>query len=172
MSDSRPKPPVPQWPSDPKDAVSVPSQRPRHVQISVILMYAGAFVSAASALVVIFASKAPLHKAIEESLRRRKEPVTPERVEQMANSTVTMLIIASLVAAAVWVAVAFFTSRQQNWARMVATVLGVLNIFATFVLFGTTVQQLLLLVIGIAAVAFLWTPGSRQWFGTSPRLKV
>lgn len=171
MSD-RPMSPMPQWPSDPKDAVAAPTQRPRHVQFSVILMYAGSLVSAASALIVIFASKAPLHKAIEESLRRRKEAVTPEAVERMANSTVTMLIISSLVAAVVWAAVAYFTSRQKNWARMIATVLGVLNIFATFVIFGTTVQQLLLLLIGIAAVAFLWTPASRQWFGTSPRLKV
>jgi hypothetical protein len=172
MSDDRPSAPMPQWPRDPKDAVAGPSDRPRHVQIATILMYAGAIVSVAAAVLAYFAPRGPLEDAAENALRQRKQAVTPEAVDALVSSTITTLIIIMLAAAVIWAMLGFFTSKRKNWARMVATVLGVLNVLATFLYFGPSAPALLLVVIGIAAVALLWTQTSRQWFGTSPRLKV
>lgn len=173
MSDDRPSKPMPSWPTDPKDAVVAPYDRPRHVLISVILMYAGGVVAAVSAALTYFiAPRAALREAAEESLRQRKQPVTPAAAEALVNSTVTMVVTIMIVSAVVWAVVGYFTSRRMNWARMVATVLAVLNVFATFTFFGRTPSALLLMLIGIASVVLLWTQTSRQWFGSTPRLKV
>ncbi|MBM7784043.1 hypothetical protein [Tenggerimyces flavus] len=173
MSEDRPSKPMPSWPSDPKDAVVAPSDRPRLVLISVILMYAGGVVSAvAGALTYFIAPREALRQAAEQSLRQRKQAVTPAAVDALVNSTVTMVVTIMVVSAVVWAVIAYFTSRRMNWARMIATVLGVLNVFATFTFFGRTPSALLLMLIGLASVALLWTQTSRQWFGSTPKLKV
>jgi hypothetical protein len=173
MSDERPSTPLPHWPTDPKDAAVVPSDRPRYVLISVILMYAGGVVAAVSAALTYFiAPREALREAAEQSLQQRKQAVTPQAVDALVNSTVTMVVSIMVVSAIVWAVIGYFTSRRMNWARMIATVLGVLNVFATFTFFGRTPSALLIMMIGLVAVALLWAPASRQWFGTTSRLKV
>lgn len=169
LSTPPPMSPMPSWPSGEGDAAVTPTQRPRLIQIAMYLMYVGAALSAVS-VVAVFGSRDQLRQNAREALRQQKQPVTSERVESLANSTMIFIITLGVIMVALWLLMAIMNGKGKNWARIVASVLAVVNIW--FNLQGWSIVGLALILVGIVAAVLLWLPAARPWFETSRRSRV
>ena len=95
---------------------------PRPVRTAVLLMYAGAALSAVSLIVSVLS-----FHAIERVIRNASSTLTAQQVHNDAIVAVTIAVVESLIAIGLWLLMAWGNKNGQNWARIVATVLFGLN---------------------------------------------
>jgi hypothetical protein len=161
--------PMPSWPSGEGDAPAAPTQRPRLIQIAMYLMYAGAALSAVS-VIAVFGSRDQLQQNAREALRAQKQPVTSERVDSLANSTMMFIIALGVIMVALWILMAIMNGKGKGWARIMASILAVANIW--FNLRGLSIVGIALILVGIVSAVMLWLPAARPWFETSRRSRA
>ena len=160
---------------------------PAPVQTAVKLMYAGAAISAVTAIIML-----ALIPAIKAALRTANPSLTAGQVRDV-NVLITLAIVSGLVTAVLWPWMARANGHGRNWARIVSTVLfglatleltrarsqyrgGYLARFSVggheypvihsvvgAVVLGVIVPVLLWL-IGLAVVWLLWRPVSSAFF--------
>jgi len=160
---------------------------PAPVQTAVKLMYAGAAISAVTAIIML-----ALIPAIKAALRTANPSLTAGQVRDV-NVLITLAIVFGLVTAVLWPWMARANGHGRNWARIVSTVLfglatleltrarsqyrgGYLARFSVggheypvihsvvgAVVLGVIVPVLLWL-IGLAVVWLLWRPVSSAFF--------
>ena len=160
---------------------------PAPVQTAVKLMYAGAAISAATAIIAL-----ALIPAIKAALRTANPGLTAGQVRDV-NVLITLAILFGLLTAVLWLWMARANGHGRNWARIVSTVLfglatleltrarsqyrgGYLARFSVggheypvihsvvgAVVLGVIVPVLLWL-IGLAVVWLLWRPVSSAFF--------
>lgn len=154
------------WPEEPGAADRPPAGRPRPVFVAIVLMWVGAALASVSAVRNVyfrfFVPESEIRRQILGALEQTNQKADPETVAAMESALTSMLVITVLVVIG-WVVLALMTGRGYGWARMVATVLAILNVpWAT--LMDPILTNLVAVVVGLAAVLCLWLPASRDWF--------
>lgn len=118
-------------------------------------MYVGAVLSLLGLLTVPFQTDA-VRDAIEDS----DSSLTAGEVDDAVNIAVGSIVLVGLVGVALWVWMAVKNGQGRSWARVVATVLGGLNILSTLsglLQGGTTPLSLALNLVSLAlAGVILW----------------
>jgi hypothetical protein len=143
---------------------------PSPVRTAVMLMYAGAALSAIGLIITLFS-----FHAIERIIRnaRTATPLTPHQVHSIAIATATIGVVEGLIAVGLWLLMAWANKNGKNWGRITATVLFGLN--TLFLLLGfirahvsiTVVFSLLVWLVGLGAIVLLWRRESSQYFAAA-----
>ena len=161
--------PVPQGGEMPPDPAR--PAPPRSVRRAVLLMYAGAALSAVSLIVSVLS-----FHAIERVIRNASSTLTAQQVHNDAIVAVTIAVVESLIAIGLWLLMAWGNNKGLNWARIVATVLFGLNtLFLLLSFVRATVSaslafSVLVWLIGLGAIWLLWRKESSEYFAlTGPR---
>jgi hypothetical protein len=144
---------------------------PRPVRNAVMLMYAGAALSAVSLIVVVVS-----FHAIETVIRNASPTLTQARVHQAAIAAVTIAVVESLIAIGLWLLMAWANKGGKSWGRIMATVLFGLNTVLLLLGFLRATASLslafsvLVWLVGLGAIVLLWRNESSQYFAAmSPR---
>ena len=135
------------------------------VVMAVRLMYAGAVVSALS-LVVGLATIGSLRN----SLHKSDPSLTATQLHSLQNVVVVGSVVIGLIGIGLWVWMAVMNKAGKSWARIVATVLFVLD--TLLLLLGVaragaaagTLVSILTWLIGGGAILFLWRRDASEYF--------
>ncbi len=159
------------------DADPAPPVRPRSVDLAVRLMYAGAVVSVLSGIAALFQDRDALRESIRKSLSSSGQDVTQSAVDNAITVGIVASLVVGLVVAGVWVLMGVFNGRGRSWARLVATVLGLVNVVFTITgLVGaasvtgaggglvSTLLSLVNLVLAAVILFLLWKRESSDYF--------
>lgn len=152
--------------------------RPKPVVTAVRLMYAGLLLA-----LIGVAVNAMSHHAITRALehtnasRSPADRLTADELGRAASLTYTAFLVLSVLAAIVWVVMAVTNSRGQGWARIVATVLVVLNLLLTIGMAtrGTAaaaIAEVPTVLVGAGAGWLLWQPASSRFFEQCEALRA
>ncbi len=96
---------------------------------------------------------------------------TQSQVDSVFQTIVVAAIVAGLIGIALWLWMASANGQGKKWARIVATILGVINLL--FFLFGLTAgtQPILSLlvgaasvIVGVAAIVFMYRQDATQFY--------
>lgn len=151
--------------------------RPRTVVLAVRLMYAGLLVAIIGVAVNALSRQAILTSLEHTNASRpAAERLSASSLHDAADLTYQAFLVMSILAAAVWALMAVANSRGHSWARIVATVLAVLNVLLTIGMAtrGTaaaTIAEVPTVLVGAAAVWLLWQPPSSRFFEQSDALR-
>jgi hypothetical protein len=144
---------------------------PRSVRTAVLLMYAGAALSAVSLIVSVLS-----FHAIERVIRNASSTLTAQQVHNDAIVAVTIAVVESLIAIGLWLLMAWGNKNGHVWARIVATILFGLNtlfLLLSFVRATVSVSlafSVVVWAIGLGAIVMLWRKESSEYFAlSSPR---
>jgi hypothetical protein len=144
---------------------------PRPVRTAVMLMYAGAGLSAVSLIVSVLS----LH-AIEKIIRDSSTTLTQTQVHRLAVATVTIAVVESVIAIGLWLLMAWANKAGQSWGRITATVLFTVNTgllvlsLARGAVSLSWAFELLVWLIGLGAIVLLWRKEASEYFAAmSPR---
>jgi len=168
-----PQQPIPSYPGGPPQA---PGARPQTLNYAVYLMFAGAALGLISGTIgLIFLDQ--LVSAVVRETAQQADPATTEAAASFARLTlIGTFVILALIGAGLWVWMAFANRAGKSWARIVATIFGVIGIisylwttFSSGNLPITRVLNGLLLVVAIAALVFLWLKPSSDYFQQQSR---
>jgi hypothetical protein len=167
-----PPPPPGPWASDnlPPHPMSgyapQPVEQPQSILTAVRLMYVGAALSLLG-LLLTFTQTDAIRDAVEDS----DESLTASEVDTVVNITITAAVIAGLIGVGLWVWMAVKNGQGRSWARVVATVLGALNILFTLLgLAGgtatpvTIVTSLISLALAGVILFLLYRPESSRFY--------
>ena len=140
---------------------------PSSVRMAVMLMYAGAALSAIGLIVTLFS-----FHAIERIIRTapNANTLTQHQVHSVAIATVTIGVVEGLIAIGLWLLMAWGNKNGQSWARITATVLFGLNtLFLLLSFVRATVSaslafSVVVWLVGLGAVVMLWRKESSQYF--------
>lgn len=137
---------------------------PPSVVMAVRLMYAGAVVSAVS-LVVGLATVG----SVRTALHKANPSFTPAQLHTAQNVVVIGSVAFGLIGVGLWVWMAVMNKAGKSWARIVATVLFLLN---TLVLLlgvarggaaASFLVSILTWLIGLGAIILLWRKDSSEY---------
>ena len=144
---------------------------PSPVRRAVMLMYAGAALSAVSLIVSVLS-----FHAIERVIRNASSTLTAQQVHNDAIVAVTIAVVESLIAIGLWLLMAWGNKNGQSWARITATVLFGLNTLFLLISFvratvsASLAFSVLVWLVGLGAIVLLWRKESSQFFAvTAPR---
>jgi hypothetical protein len=126
---------------------------PSNIRNAVKLMYVGAALAAMGVLFLLFNLG-----SLREEIAQQDPGLTSEEVDAFYTMTVGSGLVLGLIAVGLWIWMAETNKRGLGWARIVATVLGGLNILVTLLMLGVTsgVDLILSLVSIVLAAAILW----------------
>ena len=143
---------------------------PPTMVMAVRLMYAGAVVSTLS-LVVGLATIGSLRN----SLHKSDPSLTAAQLHSLQNVVVVGSVVIGLIGIGLWVWMAVTNKAGKSWARIVATVLFVLD--TLLLLLGVaragaaagTLVSILTWLIGGGAILFLWRRDASEYFTAQSR---
>jgi hypothetical protein len=138
---------------------------PPSVVMAVRLMYAGAVVTAVG-LVVGLATVGSLRTALHKS----DPSLTPTQLHNLQTVVIVGSVAIGLISIGLWVWMALMNKAGKSWARIVATVLFVLD--TLFLLLGlaragaaaSSLVSVLTWLIGLGAIILLWRKDSSGYF--------
>jgi hypothetical protein len=172
-----PPPPPGPWASDnlPQHPMSYATpadvEQPQNIRLAVRLMWLGAALSLLGVLLT-FTQTDAIRDAIEDS----DSSLTASEVDTAVTATVGFVAVIGLVGVGLWLWMASANGKGQSWARIVATVLGGLNVASTlFSVFGsgstavTNVFALIGIVLAVVILVLLWRPDSSRYYELKSR---
>lgn len=149
---------------------SLAALRPKSVVTAVRLMYAGVLL-AIIGVVVNALSRGQISNALEHANASRSpsDRLSTSQLHRAADLTYTAFLTMSVLAAFLWLGMAVTNSAGHGWARIVATVLAVMNLLLTIGMLtrGTAaaaIAELPTVLIGAGVVWLLWQPASNGFF--------
>ena len=165
------------FPSYPDDSArnqaamsSTALEQPPSIRTAVLLMRIGAGVALLS-VVYTLVTLGSFEDDIKSDLAKADSTLSAADVDSAFTVLLVITIVLGLIGAALWLWMAWANGRGHRWARVVATVLGVLNIVSSIYSLSvgqTTVVPMILtvanLIIGLAALFYLYRPDSSQFF--------
>jgi hypothetical protein len=134
---------------------------PRPVRIAVILMYAGAALSAINLLVTLV-----IFHTIERAFLDASAAVTTSDAHTFAVGAIVLAVVET----GLWLLMAYANSLGRAWARNLATVLFGLNtllLLYAFARASISASQLFAVVVwlvGLSAIVLLWRRESAEFF--------
>jgi tryptophan-rich sensory protein len=170
---SAPSPYPSPYPSAPPSGAGAPAStvpQPPSIRNAVRLMWVGAAVSLIS-LVVTLATLGSLKQQIRDSVRNSGQNVKQSTVDAAFAGAIVFSVVIALIAIGLWLWMAWKNGQGRQWARIVATVLGVLNVIFTLLSFvgnratgGARILSVIDLVIAIAILVLLWRKESTDFY--------
>ncbi len=144
---------------------------PQTIMNAVKLMYVGMGLSLLG-LLFTFSSTDQIRDAVEEA----DTGLSASEVDAAVNTAIGVAVFVGLIGVALWLWMAIKNKQGRSWARVVATILGGLNI--VFTLFsltssGSGLNMIINLVtIALAAVIlwFLYRPDSSEYYAAVSRM--
>lgn len=185
MTDPTPPPPGPpgQWPSDAPAAqpgpwasdyrspAAGPMAKPQTILQAVKLMYVGAGLTVLGVLASLLQVD-----TIRDSIEDSDSSLTSSEVDSAVAFTMAFIVVTALIGVGLWLWMASANGNGKSWARVVATVLGGLNILFTLlgvVSGGSTPLSLLISVVNLVLAGYilwlLWRPESTQYYEAMSR---
>lgn len=164
-----PGPAAGQPPSWREDQPTVRPEPPSSILAAVRLMYVGAGLQL---LVVIFGLLT--RDEVREQLAEQQPELTESEIDTAATISLVFVVLIGLLAVAMWLWMAQANKRGYGWARIVATVLGGLNIaFTFFSLFQSAgvglIVQLITIALAAAILFLLYRPDSTEYYNAVSR---
>jgi hypothetical protein len=157
----------------PSSGIPVKPQRPpapQSVLNAVKLMYLGAAISTAS----LIASLADIG-AIKPALRSEFPHYTASQINHAFSGFLVLALVSAGIGIGLWILMARANGRGRNWARIVSTVLFVIETLSVLealrgpkTVVGLVFPALTWLV-GLGAIWLLWRPESSAFFKTEDR---
>ena len=143
---------------------------PPSVVMAVRLMYAGAVVSALSLVVGLVTIS-----SLRNSLHKADPSLTSTQLHNLQTVVVVGSVVIGLIGIGLWVWMAVTNKAGKSWARIVATVLFVLD--TLLLLLGVaragaaagTLVSILTWLIGGGAILFLWRRDASEYFTAQSR---
>lgn len=150
---------APQWPGD---NPSAPVARPQKVEIAFWLIIAAGVLNLVAsllgaALVGDTAQYRDLVRQVEQS----------GGTEDSLRSMITVMsIVIGVIQLGLYLLVAFFVRKGANWARILGTVFAALSLFS---LVSGNVLNIIVVLMGIAAIVLLYLKDSSPYFAKRPK---
>ncbi len=150
-------------------------QQPQSIATAVKLMYAGAALSLLASIYSLV-TLGSLRDTIEESVRETDPNASQSTIDAAYAVSIGFVVVVSLISVALWLWMAWKNGQGRAWARIVATVLGALNVLVT--LGGLTqpgsegltmILGLLTVLLGVAILVLLWKKESSQYYDAVTR---
>jgi hypothetical protein len=148
-----------------------PVEQPRTIRTAVRLMWVGAAFSLLG-VPLTFTQTDAIRDSIEDSDRS----LTQSQIDTAVNVGVAVAVISGLIGVGLWLWMASANGKGKSWARVVATVLGALNVFATLLnLAGNAVTPLSVILgivsVGLAAaiLVLLYRPDATRYYEVRSR---
>jgi hypothetical protein len=164
-----PPPPAPgPWASDsapmPDVPVAPPAEQPPPIRTAVRLMYVGAALSVLGVLLALGTRDEMRDQIIED-----RPELSQSELDTAVNVGTALIVVGGLIGVGLWLWMAYANGQGRSWARIVATVLGGLNVL--FTLLGlpsatavSVVFSLVGLVLAAAILILLWRPESSRFY--------
>lgn len=146
--------------------------RPQSVRIAVILMYAGAALSAVS-LIIILALSGRIRSAIGTAARKVKttKPLTAAQIHSIETAYLVFIVVVLLVAVGLWLWMAWANGNGKGWARIVASVFFGFNTLWLALSVGRTGGPAIFVgvgwLIGLVALILLWRRDTSEYIARS-----
>lgn len=147
---------------------------PSQLYRAVWLMYAGAIVTP---LWLLMSFGVFDRDAVRQALTQDDAGLSAEEVDQAVNAILPFTIVLCLVVGGLWLLMAIFSKRGKGWARVLASVFGLVyvmfmlwNVIGAMAQGGGPLMSLpgLLSMVSLAvaglALFYLWTMPVRTWF--------
>lgn len=151
------------------DVPAAPVPQPSSIRTAVLLMYLGAALSVIGLLVGL-ATLGSLRDNIRSRLQDNGT-FTASQLDTAYHVAVVSIVVIALIAIGLWVWMAVKNGQGRSWARIVATVLGGLNILQFLINLaqsqstaGSTVLSVISVLLAIAILVMLWRPESSAYF--------
>jgi hypothetical protein len=152
--------------------------QPATVRNAVWLMYGGAAVSVIS-IILVLAFSARFRRAVLRGLATAnaklrtegKTPLTATQMHSAASLYLAVVIIVLVIVTVLWVWMAWANNRGKGWARIVSTVLFVLDTLYLVASAGRGGLAVIVAVLGwlcgLGAIVFLWQRKSTAYLKSS-----
>jgi hypothetical protein len=152
--------------SDPQSATPAasPPGPPRLVRIAVMLMYAGAALSAINLLVTLV-----IFHTIERAFQDSSAAVTPGEAHTFAVGAIVLAVVET----GLWLLMAYANNLGRTWARVSATVLFgldtllLLYAFARASISTSQVFAVVVWLVALSATVLLWRRDSAGFFAAA-----
>lgn len=138
-----------------------PVSRPKEVDISFWLIIAAAALTVVSTIVTLATLGSPAMMEQFEMIMGAQGGEAQIDTEAFIAIAATSAVIIGIIGIAVYLLIAFMVRKGKNWARITATVLAVLSLFS---LIGGGFLQIIIVLLGVAAVVLLFTPKASGYF--------
>ncbi|MDX6317229.1 MAG: hypothetical protein QOD35_629 [Nocardioidaceae bacterium] len=152
-----------------------PPAQPPSIRRAVRLMQVGAALSLLS-LVITLATVSSLKSHLREQLRQSNTTLSTSDFNATYHVVVASAVVGSLVAVALWLWMAWKNGQGRAWARIVSTVLGVINLVSSVYTISAghslAVSDLLTvadLVLAVVILVLLWRTESSDFYAASAR---
>jgi hypothetical protein len=157
----------------PQESAAAPAAKPAQppaIRNAVRLMWAGAVISLLS-LVVTLATLGSLKTQVRDQLAQNNQKVTEDMVNAGYAAGIVGGVVVAIVAILLWLWMAWKNGQGRKWARIVATVLGVINVLSTLYTIGSgtaepaaVVLAVINLVLAIAILVLLWRKEASAYY--------
>jgi len=140
---------------------------PQPVSIAVKLMWAGAALTVLGVVLGLTQTE-----GVREELSSQQLP-PGTTLDAAVTYAIAAAIVVGVITAALWVLLAIMNRRGKPWARVVATVLGVVNVlvnlYAILEEAGgrpsiSLVSGVVSLLLAAVVIFLLWRPESSRWY--------
>jgi hypothetical protein len=154
-----------------------PAAPPSSIATAVKLMYVGALISLIG-LVISLLSIGDMRSAVEESLRKQGKKLDPSVVDSAVTGGIIIGVVVGLIGIGLWVWMARKNQGGRSWARIVATVLGALNILFTVAGLSrststtvATIVNVISALLALVILVLLWRKESSDYYAarSAPR---
>lgn len=157
--------------------------KPSSVALAEKLMYGGAVVTLLGGLMSLFGDRQEMADTIRAELERQGMDASSSTVDAAVTTGIVTGVLFAVVGAAIWALMGRLNGKGVGWARIVATILGVIGVALTiFGLAGSamvpgaasgnvlsTILSILTGLIALAVVVLLWRKDSSQFFAGHAR---
>lgn len=158
------------------DTPAAPVERPSSIQLAVKGMYVGAAFSLLGIIVGLL-TLSTVKDNIASKLRDNGT-YSQSKLDTAYNSVVVTIIIGGIIAFGLWLWMARANGNGRAWARIVATVLGVINLLGSLLTLGQGQETALGLLISvlsallaIAIIVLMWRGESTAYYKASAKPK-
>ncbi len=145
-------------------------EQPSSIALAVKLMLVGAALSVLS-LVYSVTTLGSLKDDIRTELAKNDTNVSQSTIDAAYAVTITIAIVFGLIGALLWVWMAWKNGQGRSWARIVATILGVLNVVGLlFTVAGSTSETISVIlsvissVLAVVILVLLWKKESTAFY--------
>lgn len=170
---------IPAAPQLSEPGPGVAPELPKTMRQAVALMYAGAVLSLLNLVIVVFAKsrihdswvKANNTQAAEYAKDAKKaKPLSAADLEHAVTQAWLISMISGAITVALWVVMAYTNKKGNSVARIVATVLCVLNVLLTIANLSagfsgiSFAASLVMLLVSVGATFLIWRKPSSEYY--------
>ena len=148
-------------------------EQPSSIALAVKLMFVGAGLSVLSLLYSV-TTLGGLKDDIRTELAKNDTNVSQSTIDAAYAVTITIAVVFGLIGALLWVWMAWKNGQGRSWARVVATILGVLNVVGLlFTAVGSTSETISVIlsvissVLAVVILVLLWKKDSTEFYNAT-----